>query len=146
VSILTDSQVKELLETTDGIMSGDPLCPSCNAKMNGVDPDNDGDMDILSTITPDYGGYVLQLHENKGGKKFVDVTKDKITGYIDRYDKDRPPSGSFANFYNIRLFDKDNDGDLDIVPDAVAIWGMWTTPLPTNLYWENQGGKFVRKQ
>ena len=40
---------------------------------------------------------------------------------------------------------KDGDGDLDIVPDAVGIWGFWTTPLPTNLYWENQGGKFVRK-
>jgi uncharacterized repeat protein (TIGR02543 family) len=110
------------------------------------DYDQDGDMDILSTITPDYGGYVLQLHENKGGKKFVDVTKDKITGYIDRFTRNvAAPAGSFTNFYNIRLFDKDGDGDLDIVPDAVAIWGFWTTTLPTNLYWENQGGKFVRK-
>ena len=111
-----------------------------------IDYDQDGDLDILSTITPDYGGYVLQLHENKGGRKFVDVTKDKITGYIDRYTRGvAAPAGSFTNFYNIRFFDKDNDGDLDIVPDAVAIWGFWTTPLSSNLYWENQGGKFVRK-
>ncbi len=111
-----------------------------------IDFDQDGDMDILSTITPDYGGYVIQLHENKGSKKFVDVTKEKITGYIDRYVRNaNTPAGSFTNFYNIRFYDKDGDGDLDIVPDAVAIWGLWTTPLATNLYWENQGGKFVRK-
>jgi hypothetical protein len=111
-----------------------------------IDYDQDGDMDILSTITPDYGGYVLQLHENKGAKKFVDVTKEKITGYIDRYLRGTSaPAGSFTNFYHIQFFDKDGDGDLDIVPDAVAIWGFWTTPLPTNLYWENQGGKFVKK-
>ena len=111
-----------------------------------LDYDNDGDMDILSAITPDYGGYVLQLHENKGGKKFVDVTKEKITGYIDRYTRGVvTPAGSFVNFYDIRFYDKDNDGDLDIIPSAVAMWGFFTSPLPTNLYWENQGGRFVRK-
>jgi hypothetical protein len=113
---------------------------------NFMDYDQDGDMDILSTITPDYGGYVLQLHENIGGKKFVDVTKDKIVGYMDRFVHGvAAPAGSFTNFFNIRYFDKDKDGDLDIVPDGLAIWGFWTTPLATNLYWENQGGKFVRK-
>ncbi|MFM6938983.1 MAG: VCBS repeat-containing protein, partial [Aquirufa sp.] len=125
-----------------------------NASGGGTEPlgfsfldfDKDGDIDIVSTITPDYGGYFLQLHENKGGKKFVDVTKERITGYFDRYDRrGNIPAGSFTNFYNIRFNDKDGDGDLDIVPDAVAIWGLWTTPLATNLYWENQGGKFVRK-
>lgn len=111
-----------------------------------LDFDKDGDIDIFSTITPDYGGYFLQLHENKGSRKFIDVTKEKISGYFDRYDRRASiPAGSFTNFYNIRFFDKDNDGDLDIVPDAVAIWGFWTTPAPTNLYWENQGGKFLRK-
>ncbi len=114
---------------------------------NFFDFDNDGDIDILSSITPDYGGYILQLHENKGNKKFVDVTKEKITGYLDRYPRSGAiPPGSFVNFYDIRFYDKDNDGDLDIVPSAVAMWGYFTSPLPTNLYWENQGGKFVRKQ
>ena len=109
------------------------------------DYDQDGDIDILTSITPNYGGYILQLHENKGGKKFVDVTKDKISGFIDRYESGKPPTGSFTNFYDIRFYDKDGDGDLDIVPDQVGIWGFYTPELPTNLYWENQGGRFVRK-
>jgi hypothetical protein len=109
------------------------------------DYDQDGDIDILTSITPNYGGYILQLHENKGGRKFVDVTKDKISGYIDRYESGKPPAGSFTNFYDVRFYDKDGDGDLDLVPDQVGMWGLFTPALPTNLYWENQGGRFIRK-
>ena len=53
--------------------------------------------------------------------------------------------GTFPNFYGIRIYDKDNDGDYDLVPDHVAIWDIWSFPISQNLYWENQNGNFVLK-
>jgi hypothetical protein len=50
VEVLTDSQVAEILESDnvieDGIQHTSPVCPSCNAALNPVDPDGDGDIDF----------------------------------------------------------------------------------------------------
>ena len=103
---------------------------------NFIDYDNDGDIDIVTTISNNYKGYAIQLCENKGNHKFEDVTTSKIDVFN---------STAFPNFYGIRLFDKDGDGDLDLVPDMVSTWGWWQTPISQNLYWENVGGSFKIK-
>ena len=38
---------------------------------------------------------------------------------------------------------KDNDGNFEIVPDNFAHWGDIINP--TNLYWQNTGGQFVKR-
>lgn len=43
VTVLTDSQVSKIL---DGIQIQTPVCPSCNATLNPIDPDADGDVDF----------------------------------------------------------------------------------------------------
>jgi hypothetical protein len=61
------------------------------------------------------------------------------------YPRGTQVQGTFPNFYGIRVYDKDNDGDYDLVPDNVAIWDIWNFPISQNLYWENQNGNFVLK-
>ena len=46
-----------------------------------IDYDKDGDFDIVTASTPDYGGFIIQLCENLGNRKFSDVTKQKINRY-----------------------------------------------------------------
>ena len=45
---------------------------------------------------------------------------------------------------NLRFYDKDNDGDFDIVPDGLATWGQHQ--YVNNLYWENIGGQFIKRE
>ena len=58
VEVLTDSQVAEILDSDtvieDGIQHTTPVCPSCNATLNPVDPDGDGDIDFYEC--PDCNG------------------------------------------------------------------------------------------
>ena len=110
-----------------------------------LDYDKDGDIDVITSSTPFYGGFIIQLCENKGGRKFQDVTKSKINSYHSMYPRGTQVQGTFPNFYGIRVYDKDNDGDYDLVPDHVAIWDIWNFPISQNLYWENQNGNFVLK-
>jgi len=108
-----------------------------------TDFDFDGDIDfvILSTSTEGeyfYNNYELTLFENKGNRVFVDVTKEKIDNY---YNMDIRNHG---DFYSIAMIDKDNDGDFDIVPysNGASFGGTFIK----NLYWENIGGQFVRRE
>lgn len=111
-----------------------------------LDYDKDGDMDVITISTPDYGGFVIQLCENLGNRKFKDVTKQKFDTYSSIFQRGSQPTGVFPNFYELRVFDKDGDGDFDLVPDHVAIWSIWEFPISQNLYWENNGGNFKLKR
>jgi len=115
---------------------------------NFIDYNNDGYYDILTAITPNNGGYILQLHENLGDRTFKDVTKEVIGTYEDFYKGSLDQNGKltgidgdFPNFYEIRPFDVDGDGDLDLVPQGVACWDAFK--YSKTRYWENIGGKFV---
>jgi hypothetical protein len=113
------------------------------------DFDNDGDIDIIAVATPNYRGFYLLAYENIGNNQFKDITKSKINGY-EYISKVNSPTtypngfdGDFPNFYNIRFYDLDSDGDYDIVPDQIANWGGFK--YTNNLYWENVNGYYVRK-
>ena len=107
------------------------------------DFDSDGDIDIIliSTVADGeiyYGNYELTLFENKGDKVFEDVTSEKIDFY---YNLD---ASKFGEFYSIAMIDKDEDGDYDIVPYSAG--NMFGEDYITDLYWENTGGQFVRRE
>jgi hypothetical protein len=110
------------------------------------DYDSDGDVDIIVSTTRDepggnftngryYDNYYLILYRNDNNQSFVDVTESVIIGSFNN-------DYSFPNFYHVRTIDVDNDGDYDIIPDAIANWG--TIQYDTNLKWLNELGKFIR--
>jgi len=112
-----------------------------------TDFDMDGDIDIILLLTivdevSNYRNYELALFENKGNRVFEDVTLDKIDGYLNT-DPEK-----FGEFYEIAMIDKDNDGDFDIVPYANgnSLGQTAEEQFITNLYWENTGGQFVRRE
>ena len=111
-----------------------------------LDYDKDGDVDIITSSTANYGGYLVQLCENQGNRVFEDVTKQKFDTYSSIFPRGTQPQGAFPNFYEMRIHDKDGDGDFDLVPDHVATWDIWQIPISQNLYWENSGGKFTLKK
>lgn len=114
-----------------------------------TDYDKDGDVDIILSTTREepfgvgtfeeftyYDNYYLILLENNNGS-FIDVTEQKIDGSFNQ-------NGEVANFYMVRTIDKNDDGNFEIIPDNFAHWGDIINP--TNLYWENTGGQFVRRE
>jgi hypothetical protein len=113
-----------------------------------IDYDKDGDFDIVTASTPDYGGFIIQLCENLGNRKFSDMTKQKINIYSSIYTRGTQIPSTFPNFYELRIHDKDGDGDgdFDLVPDHVAIWDIYNFSLSQNLYWENNNGSFTLKK
>lgn len=107
------------------------------------DYDNDGDVDIIVNSTIDYNDYILTLFENKGDRKFVDVTVDKIEGYF-----------MFNREHAIDLdgemmsIDKNQDGLYDLVPKGFKVFCCSHEDHPQvvdNLWWENVGGRYVRR-
>jgi hypothetical protein len=108
------------------------------------DYDNDGDFDIVSSVTPNYGGYLLQLYEQTNTREFLDVTSSKFDVFTESFPRNQGSDGDFPNFYYPRFYDKDDDGDFDIVPDGLATWG--SNQYVNNLYWENIGGQFIKRE
>ena len=122
-----------------------------------TDFDNDGDIDfIISSELQDYeisresltgrsyDNYILQLYQNNGDKTFTDVSLEKI----DAFTKFNPFEFSF--FRRVSLIDKDGDGDYDIVPRSFnGVYNYNTNSwndLYDDLFWENTGGQFVRRE
>jgi len=108
-----------------------------------TDFDSDGDIDviILSTVVEDdifYRNYELTLFENKGDRVFEDVTSEKIDYYYNMN------ASKYGEFYFIAMIDKDEDGDFDIVPYGAG--NSFGESFINNLYWENTGGQFVRRE
>ena len=112
-----------------------------------TDYDNDGDIDILVTTTRDepggnftngryYDNYYLILYRNDNNSSYTDVTESDIIGSFNN-------DYSFPNFYHIRTIDVDDDGDYDILPDAIANWG--NIQYGTELKWLNNSGVFIRQ-
>ena len=117
-----------------------------NANMLGsgfTDFDSDGDIDviIISTIVEGdifYKNYELTLFENKGNRVFEDVTAEKIDYYYNMN------TSKYGEFYFISMIDKDEDGDFDIVPYGAG--NSFGDTFINNLYWENTGGQFIRRE
>lgn len=110
---------------------------------NFFDFNNDGKMDIVTVMTPNYKGFLLQLHQNMGSNNFKDVTLELVNNYNGLLNgpNNVGVNGDFPNFYEIRPYDVDSDGDLDLVPQGVACWNPFT--YSKNVYWENIGGRFL---
>ena len=104
-----------------------------------ADTDGDGDRDIVVNRTGDpsgtgfYDGYYVQLLSQTGLRTFADVTADSFADNQDRA----------AEWFDwIRIYDLDDDGDLDVVVDDVE---SLSTLGARDLVWENDGsGRFTR--
>ena len=112
-----------------------------------TDFDDDNDIDIImSTTRIDgtfqsgvyYSNYYLILYENVGQRDFIDSTS-LIQGSFDE------SYSHFGHFYEIRMIDKDGDGDYDIIPDGLGNLSIEVQNWSPNLYWENVGGSFIRR-
>jgi hypothetical protein len=102
---------------------------------NFLDYDKDGDLDLFCVSTLNYNGFDINVFENKGNNTFKEATKQIIDDYSDKT--------GFTNFYNLRFYDVDSDGDYDMIPDQLANWGQ--IKYSNKMYWENTNGKFIRK-
>ena len=111
---------------------------------NFIDFDNDGDYDIVGSLSPGYKGYIIQIHENLGNRQFSDVTGSLMDDYDDFTDfPDSPASVKRpGNFYDPVILDIDGDGDLDILPHMAG--GFGEGEFSIQIYWENRDGKFYR--
>ena len=104
-----------------------------------ADTDGDGDRDIILNRTGDfsgagfYDGYYVQLLNQTGARSFTDVT---ASHFADNQDLR-------AEWFDwIRVYDMDDDGDLDVVVDDVE---SFATRGARDLAWENDGsGRFAR--
>ena len=100
-----------------------------------TDYDNDGDIDLIITSTSNYSQYIINIFQNNGDKTFNDVTQEKCNQCFGE---------NFTHFYRFYSIDKDNDGDFDLVPGDVGTWD--NEDYFDNLYWENVGGRFEKRE
>lgn len=107
-----------------------------------LDYNQDGNVDIFTVTTPDYGGSVIQLCKNNGSRSFSDVTNSQIVDFDNIYPRNSQSANAFPHFNKLRIYDKDSDGDYDLVPDNLNLWGLWEFPVDSNRFWKNNNGSF----
>lgn len=97
-----------------------------------LDFNRDGIPDLLCMSNKDgYNGYGIRLFLY-GNNKYTDATADYFDIHTD--------TGTNNWIKWIRLFDKDYDGDIDIVGD-----GFFGDLTKVRIFWQNENGKFVRE-
>lgn len=106
------------------------------------DYNSDGKTDIFTISTPDYGGSIIQLCKNLGNRNFNDVTNETISDFSNIYPRNSQGPDAFPHFNKLRIYDKDQDGDYDLVPDYLNLWGLWEFPVDSNRYWKNNNAIF----
>lgn len=108
-----------------------------------TDYDNDGDIDLITTSTDNYRGFIVNIFQNNGDLTFTDVTERDCNTCYDNGE-------NFSHFYRFYSIDIDSDGDYDLVPGDVNSWawdGSNYIEFLDNLHWENVGGRFeIRKE
>ena len=118
---------------------------------NFIDYNNDSYYDIVAVgDTGTYEGGFIDIYKNNGDRTFTQVT----SGIVDMYLwKARRTGGDIPIFYEIEVFDVDNDGDYDLrlvydaysdqINDAIS---RNQPAVGKNTYWENNGGIFNIKE
>ena len=118
---------------------------------NFIDYNNDSYYDIVAVgDTGTYEGGFIDIYKNNGDRTFTQVTSEIVDMYLW---KARRTGGDIPIFYEIEVFDVDNDGDYDLrlVYDTYSdqINDAINRDLPAvgkNTYWENNGGVFNFKK
>ncbi len=95
------------------------------------DFDNDGIKDILVLNTNAYNGYSINLYKFTFAD-FSEITENFFTEttYFGTQEQH-----TWLKW--LHIFDRDNDGDLDIVGD-----GLFGDIVDSNIFWRNDNGKF----
>ena len=84
-----------------------PLTGLANGSAAWGDYDNDGDLDILLTGTPDYGSTIIaNIYRNNGNNTFTEQTSIVLPG---------------VEFSSVEWGDYDNDGDLDFLLTGLSL-------------------------
>ncbi len=94
------------------------------------DFNKDNKIDILSTNTYNYNGYNINLYLNNGNS-FIDETKKYFDITFEQ--------SKYTWIKWLRMFDYDNDGDLDIVGD-----GTFGSLENKKISWKNADNKFLQ--
>ena len=81
-------------------LTGANLSPVNESASAWGDYDNDGDLDILLTGSPNSGGATTKIYKNNGSDSFTELTSANLTGVF---------------IASVAWGDYDNDGDLDIL-------------------------------
>jgi hypothetical protein len=113
---------------------------------NVLDFNNDGINDIILAKNYHNKATGLQLFKGNSDGSFTDVTQDSFDKFFFKNSGNNGDiiEGDFQRIWNIAVKDKDNDGDLDLIP-----WGMgpfmdrcWNEWLTGEEYWEFVDGKY----
>ena len=112
-----------------------------------TDYNNDNELDIILTSYSesntndvyDEDNYLIQIFKNKSNRTFENKTESTFDNYYSSN------NDGYTNFYTPLSIDYDKDGDFDIIAQDIH---FFSSNIDENLimWWENTGGKFVRRE